>query len=202
VAVQHALSTRHVTCTSTLSQYVPALPLLQTCADKLAAIKRDQSAIRSQQYAASSCPICLEDFDAPLTAAGAAAAARAAAVARSPAPAPPSPSEPAGSEDAGSSRSVSVARRAAAAPGGAAYDEELNGDGGASSSPSAPLLGGDAGAGGAAGSSSGVSMAEGAPGSGSKDRKGGKSERRGEGSGKKPLVLRCGHAFCDPCISK
>jgi hypothetical protein len=35
---------------------------LQTCQDKLAAIRRDQGAIRRRQYAATSCPICLEEF--------------------------------------------------------------------------------------------------------------------------------------------
>ena len=35
---------------------------MQSCQDKLAAIRRDQDAIRRKQYAASSCPICLEEF--------------------------------------------------------------------------------------------------------------------------------------------
>ncbi|KAF8071290.1 hypothetical protein HT031_001373 [Scenedesmus sp. PABB004] len=37
----------------------------KACSDKLAAIRRDQAAIRGRQYAAVSCPICLEDFAAP-----------------------------------------------------------------------------------------------------------------------------------------
>jgi hypothetical protein len=65
-------------------------------------------------------------------------------------------------------------------------------------SASAPLLGG-VGAAPAGPSSSSISVEE-APGSASKDKRTGKSEKKSDG--RKPLVLRCGHAFCDPCITK
>ncbi|WIA12293.1 hypothetical protein OEZ85_012349 [Tetradesmus obliquus] len=126
------------------------------CASKLDAIKRDQAAIRSRQYAATSCPICLEDFDQPAPAGTAAAAAAAAS---------------------GSSSANDAAADAAA--------------------PSAPLLSSGAGA----GSSSSAAAAE-AGSSSSSSRRVAKSASGKDHVVRKPLVLRCGHAFCDPCISE
>jgi hypothetical protein len=37
----------------------------QSCTEKLEAIKRDQAAIRRNQYAATTCPICFDDFERP-----------------------------------------------------------------------------------------------------------------------------------------
>lgn len=58
-------------CTTSLSSTAPPHPCcLQTCQDKLEALKRDQAAIRRGQYASTSCPICLEDFADEETPAG------------------------------------------------------------------------------------------------------------------------------------
>jgi hypothetical protein len=38
-------------------------PPPQSCTEKLEAIKRDQAAIRRNQYAATTCPICFDDFE-------------------------------------------------------------------------------------------------------------------------------------------
>ncbi|KAF6250917.1 TLP18.3, Psb32 and MOLO-1 founding proteins of phosphatase-domain-containing protein [Scenedesmus sp. NREL 46B-D3] len=137
----------------------------ERCANKLNSIKRDQAAIRSRQYAATSCPICLEDFDVPA---------------------------PAG---------TSSAAAAAAAPSGSSMD----GAGADAPAPSAPLLSGSSsGAGAGAGSSSAAAAAAAGAGSssGRGSRRVGKSASGKGQAAKKPLVLRCGHAFCDPCISQ
>eukprot|EP00879_Flechtneria_rotunda_P006550 GHRR01006883.1.p1 GENE.GHRR01006883.1~~GHRR01006883.1.p1 ORF type:complete len:394 (+),score=102.81 GHRR01006883.1:191-1372(+) len=140
------------------------------CADKLEAIKRDQAAICARQYAATSCPICLEDFQAPAptAAAGTIAALRtadgtmasAAAVNDSEDPATPSPSAPLLGLQGGRDRS--------AAAGPASTSDRSAGAN--SSSGNVGHL-----------------------------RKGSSSK---SSAGRKPLVLRCGHAFCEPCISQ
>lgn len=163
------------------------LPMqLQRCAHKLEAIKRDQTAIRARQYAASSCPICLEDFGAPVTAAGGT----------------DSTGDASGTPLGSTAAAGSVAAAAAAAGGtsqaaAGVSDEDRD----ASADPSAPLLksseaaGSSSTAAAAAGAGSSDSTAASIAGSSSSSQRGSKSVR-------KPLVLRCGHAFCEPCISQ
>lgn len=129
----------------------------RSCQDKLAAIRRDQDAIRRKQYASSSCPICLEEFTGT-------------------APAPPGASSSTAAEGGGPGESEPLLARESGGAGSSAA--------GPSRIPS--------------GSSSG---------SGSKKvDKGGKAAAAAGGGHaakeKKPLVLRCGHAFCEPCISE
>lgn len=114
----------------------------KSCTEKLEAIKRDQSAIRRNQYAATTCPICFDDFERP---------------------GPGEEGAPGGAE-AGSSSSGKVQ-----GPGG---EVEVT-----SSKDTQPLLGRSGSASSGRGSS-------------------------GASGGKTPLVLRCGHTFCEPCISE
>lgn len=128
-----------------------------TCKQKLESIKAAQESIRRGAYVATSCPICLEDFDASGASAptAAAAAAGAAAAARE------------GAAGASSSRGAEDATAVSAAN----EDEALLGGGGSGSSK------------------------EGS----SKSGKGGAAEVKK--LPRKPLVLHCGHTFCEPCIS-
>ncbi|KAI8465557.1 MAG: TLP18.3, Psb32 and MOLO-1 founding proteins of phosphatase-domain-containing protein [Monoraphidium minutum] len=100
----------------------------KTCHNRLEALKRDQAALQRGQYASTSCPICLEDFDD------------------------------------------------AASGGGASTSDAARAGGAEAAGESAPLLAsrGDAAA-----------VAGG-----------------GDAKGHRPLALRCGHAFCVPCISE
>jgi uncharacterized membrane protein YgcG len=134
----------------------------KACASKLEAIKRDQSAIQSRQYAAATCPICLEDFETPVQRGDGASSSSSSAAAA-----------------AGASRPSSGGPRT---PAPADADEVA----GATS----PLLGSKGAGRGSAGAAVSVAVSGQATGANSSQK------------GRKPLVLRCGHAFCDPCITQ
>jgi uncharacterized membrane protein YgcG len=129
----------------------------KNCQHKLDALKRDQAALRRGQYQATSCPICLEDFEGAGAGGGGGGGSAAA-----------------GDDAAGESAPL-LAR----------------GVGGAADAARASTSKGDAPAAAEAVASSSSSAAAAAAGGAASPK-----------PPRKPLVLRCGHSFCSPCIGE
>lgn len=148
----------------------------QDCRSKLEKLKRDQAAMRARAYHATSCAICLEDFDSANPSATA--------------PEPDIGSMPGGSGLRGSqaeAEGTGPSTSSSTSAGGPSTSSGIN----------EPLLGGAVG-GGAAGAGEG-SAGAGGGGVGGAAAAAKKSEKKVE---RKPLVLPCGHSFCEPCISQ
>ncbi|GFR48941.1 hypothetical protein Agub_g10948 [Astrephomene gubernaculifera] len=183
----------------------------QDCKSKLEKLKRDQAAMRARSYNPTSCPVCLEDFvddSSSNNGAGAAdaskpegshvdtgiataAAAPTTAVALGPATATTMSSTPAGACCSGHHHLPAGAPAAAGAatPAGAETEAELL----------QPLMTEASSVNGRGGGGGGNSATETAAAGAAAAAAGGQQQPQPP---RRPLVLPCGHAFCEPCITQ
>jgi len=155
----------------------PTIPSHQMVQNKLEALKRDQAALRRGQYQATSCPICLEDFEGEQQQQQEEEGAGAGA----------------GGGGAGSSATDAATGASSSKKSGDAAAATSNAKAAADSSrETAPLLAQLAEAGHDASTAAAAAAGGGGMGAAPTSPK----------PKRKPLVLRCGHSFCAPCIGE